>query len=129
MKLATVMLALAMGLTACRSTTPDMARSAAIWSGLAGATSAVSRGSGGCVAACVSGMACNPRTGLCERARCTGCAEGQRCVQDEYGSRCVTQPPGVTMTGPAPDPLKGGAVVIGVPELPTPAPHHASDKP
>ncbi len=81
------------------------------------------------LAACTSGMACNSRTGLCEPARCTGCTEGQVCQQDEYGSRCVTRQTGVVMTGPAPDPLKGGAVVIGVTGLPTPAPHHASDKP
>ncbi len=123
--LATAVLALA----GCASQTPDMARTAAAWSGVAAASAVAERATGGCVALCISGMACNARTGLCEPSRCTGCGDGQVCVQDEYGARCTSLPLGVTATGTAPDPRRGGSIAIGVPDLPTPAPHHASDKP
>lgn len=124
-------LAFGLGLAACASNTPRMAGTAGVWSGVAAAAAVAERSTGGCLAQCANGMACNPRTGLCEAARCAGCVEGQTCVHDEYGARCASRQQVLTVTGTAevPDPLRGGSMSLGVPELPTPAPHHASDSP
>ena len=54
-------------LAGCKTTAPHGTEALAINTALAVAVAGVSRANGGCVATCTNGLACNPKTGLCEK--------------------------------------------------------------
>src|SRR5438045_2402106 len=84
----TVLLALSLG--ACHGQ-GNSAAAAAIFTGLAGVGSAVSRANGQCYAVCTTGTACNQVTGLCDPLPCRGaCAGGERC--DVQTNKCLAMP-------------------------------------
>lgn len=67
---------------------------AAINTGIAVGTSAVSRSQGGCYAACPVGTRCNNTTGYCDPIPCRGeCDPFQECIEDRLTYRCVTRAP------------------------------------
>lgn len=68
-------------------------------------TSAASRASGGCYAACPVGTTCNEKTGMCDTLPCRGeCNPYERCEENGLVSRCVpmSMPEGSLTIKPAP---------------------------
>ncbi len=66
---------------------------AILMTGIALASSGVSRALGGCYAACPPGTTCNPATGMCDTLPCRGqCGPGQRCVLHPV-EHCVLEKP------------------------------------
>jgi hypothetical protein len=52
------------------------------------------RASGGCIAMCTAGTACNRTTGLCEPMPCRGeCGPNEHCEQTFSGEKCVAGGP------------------------------------
>ena len=81
----------------CRGHT-NSAGAAAIVTGIAVASSGVSRAMGGCYAVCTAGTVCNQETGLCDPLPCNGsCAENERC--DPLTNECVHDPAGDITVG------------------------------
>lgn len=79
-----------LSLFGCGSASGNSAVGAAVMTSLAAASSAASRGAGGCYAQCTHGTVCNRATGLCERLPCGGqCREGQIC--DPVTDTCTEQ--------------------------------------
>lgn len=86
---------------------------AAVNTALAGGVSAYERSQGRCYAACPTGTACEPRTGLCEPLPCRGqCAMNQKCDQTGLVEHCVPaadvdlkiETSGTTVKAPPPAP-------------------------
>jgi hypothetical protein len=93
-----LLLAVVFALTGCRSHTPNSAGGAAIMTGIALASSGVSRAMGGCYAQCTAGTVCNQETGLCDPLPCNGsCEENERC--DPLTNECVHDPAGDITVG------------------------------
>lgn len=69
------------------------AGSAAVMTGIAVTSSAVSRAQGGCYAACPTGTTCNTKTGMCDPLPCRGlCAFDEFCDQTATLEKCVKRP-------------------------------------
>jgi hypothetical protein len=85
-----LLLALAAGSAACKSSAPYTIPSAAINTALAVGASAAQRSAGGCYAQCVGGTVCNPRTGFCESPAVV-------CVGSEADSLACLNRPGTTL--------------------------------
>ena len=67
---------------------------AAVNTGVALGTSAISRSQGGCYAACPVGTTCNETTGYCDPLPCRGeCAPFEQCIEDKLVYRCVARSP------------------------------------
>jgi hypothetical protein len=80
-------------LAGCITGSSNTMAGAAVMTAAGLGAAAVSRASGGCVAICTNGTACNPRTGLCETLPCRGqCGSGEHCEQTFTESKCVPGP-------------------------------------
>lgn len=80
-------------LAGCITGSSNTMAGAAVMTAAGLGAAAVSRASGGCVAICTNGTACNPRTGLCETLPCRGqCGAGEHCEQTFTESKCVAGP-------------------------------------
>jgi hypothetical protein len=74
----------------CTTGSSNTMLGAATMTTLAAGAAVANRASGGCVAVCTNGTACNPKTGLCERQPCRGeCGVGERCEENFIGHKCV----------------------------------------
>jgi hypothetical protein len=102
-----IVLAAAIGLSACASSAPHTVGAAAINTGLALGGAAAQRAGGGCFALCTNGTVCNPKTGLCEKpAGDAYCEEapggGMRCVPLQIGKEHEQRPGANLPVGPSP---------------------------
>ena len=118
---------LALASAACASSAPYTVPSALANTALALGAAAESRASGGCVAQCVGGTVCNPRTGWCEPLAqvCVGAeADTPACQQQRptvSTSRPVQTAPGLgtsplgisPATGSVPPPPQHGPSIEG----------------
>lgn len=69
------------------------AAGAAVMTGVAVASSGISRAMGGCYATCSASTVCNQQTGLCDPLPCNGqCDKTERC--DPISNQCVHDPAG-----------------------------------
>ncbi|MBI5547602.1 MAG: hypothetical protein HY901_27275 [Deltaproteobacteria bacterium] len=78
---------------ACGCATGGDVGNAILMTGVAAASSGISRAQGGCYAACPPGTTCNAATGLCDALPCRGqCGPGQRCKRSPI-EHCVLDKP------------------------------------
>jgi hypothetical protein len=83
-------LLVSLALAACATGSSNTLVGAAVVTAAGLGAAAASRASGGCIAVCTNGTACNPRTGLCETLPCRGqCGAGEHCEQTFAESKCV----------------------------------------
>jgi hypothetical protein len=74
----------------CHTGSANTFAGAASFTALAIGAAAVSRASGGCIAVCTNGTACNPATGFCEVLPCRGrCEPDEHCEVAFSSSRCM----------------------------------------
>ena len=85
---------LALAAAACASTAPHTVPSALANTALAVGAAAESRAAGGCVAQCVGGTVCNPRTGWCEPLTqvCIGAEAETPACQHQRAPLSTSQP-------------------------------------
>jgi hypothetical protein len=77
-------------LAACTTGSANTMAGAAVMTAAGLGAAAASRASGGCIAVCTNGTACNPRTGYCEVLPCRGqCSATEHCEQTFAESKCM----------------------------------------
>ncbi len=85
----------------CHTGSANTMAGAASMTTLAVGAAAVSKASGGCIAICTNGTACNPKSGLCDPLPCRGeCGSDEHCEQNFTGSKCVAGSIGVAASAP-----------------------------
>jgi hypothetical protein len=74
----------------CHTGSANTFAGAASFTALAIGAAAIERASGGCIAVCTNGTACNPATGFCEVLPCRGrCDLNEHCEIAFSSSRCM----------------------------------------
>jgi len=99
---------------ACRSSGPYTVPAAAINTALGLGAAAQQRAAGGCIATCVHGTVCNPRTGFCERSPCGTCPAGEGCIVVSGGWKCGTEAEASSAASAIRTQLPPGQIVPGI---------------